>query len=981
MVESPSSQKIGDLDAQRLELDLVRSVAGEVRFDTGSRALYSTDSSNYRQIPIGVVVPRTLADVEATVGACREHRAPLLVRGGGTSLAGQTCNTAVVIDTSKYLNRILEVDPDRRLARVEPGVVLDDLRSAAEVHNLTFGPDPATHDRCTLGGMIGNNSCGVHSVMAGKTDENVLALDVLTYHGLRLDVGATSDAALQSIVATGGSRARIYQALADLRDTYADHIRSGFPQIPRRVSGYNLPYLLPENVFNLAGALVGSESTCVLILGATLQLVHSPPHRSLVVLGYPDIYTAADAVPELLDFDPIGLEALDDRMITNMERLQLYREEIAALPEAGAWLMVEFGASTHGEAQSIAQRMMHKVSRSSVRPTMKLCRSAHEAARYWKVRQSGLGATSVVPGSPEFWSGWEDSAVAPDRMGEYLRDLRSLVNSYGYGGAFYGHFGDGCLHARFDFDLTTRDGIAKYRAFVTEAADLVVSYGGSLSGEHGDGQSRGELLPKMFNPELMSAFRAFKRIWDPDNKMNPGKVVDANALDSGLRLGSAYSPPRLKTHFAFAEDGGSFAAATLRCVGVGRCRRTNEATMCPSYMVTKEEKDSTRGRAHLLFEMVRGSTLKEGWRSEAVREALDLCLACKGCKSECPVSVDMATYKAEFLSHYYARRVRPRSAYTMGLIYWWSRLAALAPETVNRAAHAPILSNVLKCAAGVALERDLPAFASQTFRSSFSAAGGRASISQTRNADGDVASQPIKVLLWPDTFNNHFHPETAHAAVEVLEGAGFSVSIPSARLCCGRPLYDYGMLDLATHLLRKVVASLRHDIRAGTPLVVLEPSCAAVFRDELVRLLPDDPDALRLRAQTFLLSELLERYAPDFRWPALDRSAVVHGHCHQTSLMGMSAELSLLEKAGVDVVMPDAGCCGMAGAFGFERDHYDVSVKCADRVLLPEVRRAPDATLIIADGFSCREQIRQLGGRRTWHLAEILQSSLSPRAQ
>jgi Fe-S oxidoreductase len=737
-----------------------------------------------------------------------------------------------------------------------------------------------------------------------------------------------------------------------------------------------LGYLLPENGFNVAGALVGSEGSCVTVLEATLQLVHSPPHRSLVVLGYPDIYAAADAVPGILRYGPIGLEALGDHMISNMKRLRLFPDEIAALPQGGAWLMVEFGANTHAEAKAGARDMTTHLSKSAAHPSIKLCGSPAESAKYWRVREAGLGATSIVPGSPEFWSGWEYSAVPPDRMGEYLRSLRSLLDEYGYDGAFYGHFGDGCVHGRFTFDLVTAEGIAKFRAFMTEAADLVVGFGGSLSGEHGDGQSRGELLPRMFGPKLMAAFREFKRIWDPSNKMNPGKVIDANPLDADLRLGTKYSPLQVKTHFAFQEDGGNFASAALRCVGVGRCRKTNAGTMCPSYMVTMEEEDSTRGRARLLFEMLQGDQIKDGWRNQSVREALDLCLACKSCKTECPVNVDMAAYKAEFLSHYYYGRLRPRSAYSMGLIYWWSGMAARAPGLVNSMGRIPVISGVTKRAAGIAKERELPRFASQTFRSEFHSGRGRSSGSRPAKEMRESSHDCPRVLLWADTFNNHFHPETARAAVEVLEAAGYTVDVPRKRLCCGRPLYDFGMLDLAGHLLRLIVDDLRDDIRNGTPIVVLEPSCAAVFQDELRQLLPNDPDAERLRSQTFLLSEFLERYAPDYCWPSLGGSVFVQGHCHQKSLMGMSAEESLLKRVGLHVIAPDTGCCGMAGAFGFEAEHYAVSVRCAERVLLPEVRKTDENTPIVADGFSCREQIRQLSGRHAVHLAEVLQSAL-----
>lgn len=946
--------------ALRLADDLSERVRGEVRFDGGSRALYATDASNYRQVPIGVVVPRDVDDVVATVAACREHHAALLPRGGGTSLAGQCCNAAVVIDMSKYLHRIVEVDPQRRVARVQPGTVLDDLRAAAEQRHLTFGPDPATHNRCTLGGMIGNNSCGVHSIMAGKTDDNVEELDILTADGLRLRVGPTSDDEIDHIIAGGGRRGEIYARLRALRDKYAEVIRERYPDIPRRVSGYNLEWLLPERGFHVARALVGSEGTCVTILEATVRLVESPRYRSLLALGYDDAYAAADHVTTVLAHQPIGLEGFDDRMVRDLTRQAIHPDDVALLPDGGGWLLVEFGGDDQDEVDGRAHTLMDALKRHQDHPTMKLFDDPDEERLIWIVRESALGATAHVPGEAPAWPGWEDSAVPPDQLGGYLRDLRSLLDHYGYACSFYGHFGQGCLHTRIDFDLTSTAGIQQFRAFMSDATDLVLRYGGSISGEHGDGQSRAELLPKMFGDELIGAFREFKTIWDPEGRMNPGKVVDPYRIDQNLRLGVSYQPPRLRTHFQFPDDGGSFAHATLRCVGVGLCRRHEGGTMCPSYMVTREEEHSTRGRARLLFEMLQGEEISGGWRDEHVREALDLCLVCKGCKGDCPVHVDMATYKAEFLSHYYAGRLRPRMAYSMGLIYWWARIASRMPRVVNLITQTPGVSRVAKTVAGIAPERDIPSFATTTFRDWFA------------HHEPAHASGP-RVLLWPDTFNNAFHPETAIAAVGVLEAAGFTVALPPKPLCCGRPLYDWGMLDLAERLLRRTIDTLRDDVRAGTLLVVLEPSCAAVFRDELRNLLPHDEDARRLAGQTVLLSEFLQRHAPDYQPPSLDRHALVHLHCHQRAVLGIDDETALLRRIGLQLDLPDSGCCGMAGAFGFEQgEHYDVSIRAGERVLLPAVRAAGDETLIVADGFSCREQIRQSTGHRAMHLAEVL---------
>lgn len=968
--ESPSSRrnplmtKPSAAAVEALVAELRTQIHGEVRFDDGSRALYATDASNYRQVPVGVVIPNDVDDVISTITLARHHSIPILARGGGTSLAGQCCNVAVVIDMSKYMNRVIAIDPQQKLAHVQPGTILDDLRHAAEQYSLTFGPDPATHSRCTLGGMIGNNSCGVHSVMSGKTDDNVEELEIFTYDGLRMRVGKTSDEELEQIIQEGSRRGEIYAKLKALRDKYADLIRQRYPRIPRRVSGYNLDQLLPENGFHVARALVGTESTCVTVLEATVRLVYSPPARTLLVLGYPDVYTACDHIMEILAHQPIGLEGFDSRLIEGMRKKHLHPENIKLLPAGGGWLLVEFGGQTKQEANNYAHGLMEELGKQKDHvPGMKLFDDPRQVRMVWQVRESGLGASTFVPGEKLKWEGWEDAAVPPEKLGHYLRDLQQLYHKYDYEADLYGHFGQGCVHTRIDFDLETAAGIKKFRSFLEDAADLVVRYGGSLSGEHGDGQARAELLPKMFGKELVEAFGEFKAIWDPDGKMNPGKVVNPYRIDENLRLGTSYNPPQLKTHFRFPDDHGSFSRATLRCVGVGACRRMEAGTMCPSFMVTREEKDSTRGRARLLFEMLQGHPLKDGWRSEPVREALDLCLACKGCKSDCPVNVDMATYKAEFLSHYYKGRLRPITGYTLGLIHWWARLAALVPGIANFFTQTPLLRDIAKMLAGIAPQRRIPAFAPQTFKQWFHQRGPH------------NVGMP-RVILWPDTFNNHFHPETAIAAVEVLEAAGYQVEVPQQTLCCGRPLYDYGMLDTAKRLLRNILDALRPQITQGVPVVGLEPSCVAVFRDELTNLFPDDEDARRLGQQTFLLSEFLVKETQHSQFPHLQRKALVHGHCHQKALMGMGDEEKLLSELGLDFAVLDSGCCGMAGAFGFEKDHYAVSMKVGARVLLPAVQNAAKDTLIIADGFSCREQIAQATDRRALHLAQVLQMAM-----
>jgi len=958
-----SAARSSVVDAAALEQALRQSVRGDVRFDSSSRALYATDGSNYRQVPIGVVLPRDADDVIAAVALAREYGAPLLCRGSGTSLAGQCCNVALILDFTRYMGNIVEMDPQRKIARVQPGVVLDHLRNTAEKHHLTFAPDPATHDRCSLGGMIGNNSCGVHSVMAGKTDDNIEALDILTYDGLRLKVGKTSDAELEQIIREGGRRGEIYAGLKRIRDQYSDLVRQRYPNIPRRVSGYNINFLLPENGFDVARALVGSEGTCVSILEATCRLVQSPPSRVLLLIAYPDIFQCADHVPQVMAHKPIGLEGVDDILVEYTRRRGINSEGLALLPEGNGWLLAEFGADTIPEAEAQASRLMEELNRSPSPPNMRLFNSREEIKRVWEVRESSLGVISYVPGEDLTWEGWEDSAVAPEQLGKYLRDLRALTNRFNYRCPLYGHFGHGCVHNRVNFDLQSKPGIAKFREFMEAAADLVVSYGGSLSGEHGDGQARAELLPKMYGPELLQAFREFKAVWDPAWKMNPGKVVEPYRMDENLRMGADYKPWDPETHFQFPHDQGSITHALLRCVGVGKCRREEGGVMCPSWRVTHEEEHSTRGRAHLLWEMAQGDVITGGWRDESVKESLDLCLSCKGCKSDCPVGVDLATYKAEFLSHYHEGRLRPRSDYAFAHIDFWARLASKVPGLVNLATQLPFLRDLAKLASGMPQQRSVPAFAPQTFRNWFERR-------EPANPDGTL------VMLWPDTFNNYFLPDTAKAAVEVLEAAGFRVIIPKSILCCGRPLYDFGMLDRAKSLLIKVLDTLTNEIDIGIPIVVLEPSCAAVFRDELLNFFPQDERAHKLARQTYLLSEFLEKRVADFELPKLSAKAVIHGHCHHKSLMKMTDEEAVLKRMGIDWSAPAPGCCGMAGPFGFDEEKYDVSIAIGELELLPAVRQASADSLIIADGFSCREQISQCTDRQAMHLAEVIATAL-----
>jgi FAD/FMN-containing dehydrogenase/Fe-S oxidoreductase len=939
--------------ARALGAHLQRSLGKSVEFGAQARALYATDASNYRQVPIGLVYPRSRDEVVEAVRICREHDAPIVSRGGGTSLAGQSCNVAVCIDFSRHLHHVLEIDPGARLARVEPGCILDRLNDAAAAHELKFGPDPATHSRNTLGGMIGNDSCGVHSVKWGRTIDNVVTLEALSYDGLQLKLGPTP-----RIPDEIGRRGDIYRGLVALRDRYASLIEERFPKIPRLVSGFEgLAALLPGTDFNVARAVTGTEGTCVIVLEAELQLVPKPKCKALGLLSFDDVYAAADAVPLLLEQDLDAVEGFDGRMYDAIKRSSAV-SGVSAFPDGRGFLIVEAGGETLKEAEA---NVRAKVKKAGTGARTAFVSDPTQQQQIWEAREAALGVTAFVPDGPEHWPGWEDSAVPPDRLGDYLRDLDTLLAAHGYTAALYGHFGDGVTHGRINFDFHSEEGLTNYRQFMREAAHLVHHYGGSLSGEHGDGQARAELLRVMYGDELVEAFREFKAIWDPDNRLNPGKAIEPFPIDSNLRLGLTYDPKPLETWFTYPADRGSFAHATTRCVGVGKCRRrqVGNEVMCPSYLVTGEEKHCTRGRAHLLHEMTRGEVIEDGWDSEAIEDALSLCLACKGCKADCPVGVDVASWKAEFRAHHYERRLRPRSAYSMGLIDRWADLASYAPALVNAVAK----TGAAKWIAGIDRRARLPCFASRTFRSWFR--------ERTKGMGGE------RVVLWPDTFNNNFRPHTLIAATQLLARAGFELAIPSQPLCCGRPLYDWGFLKTAKRRLERILAVLRDDIHAGTPIVVLEPACASVFKDELLNLLPDRADAKKLSQQVHYVADFVAERIDRFPRFLQGGSALVQAHCHHHAVIGFGKEMQLLDHLAVDVERPQQGCCGMAGAFGMAKETFDVGRQIGERLLLPRVRQLPEDAIVVADGFSCREQIEMHGGRRTLHIAELLRERMA----
>ncbi|MGW2254631.1 FAD-binding and (Fe-S)-binding domain-containing protein [Kitasatospora sp. NPDC001660] len=948
-----------------LARELAADLRGEVRFGAAERAVYGHDASNYRHLPLGVVKPADLDDVRTALALCRQYRVPVVPRGAGTSIGGQAIGPgAVVLDFRRHLGAVLDVDPDARTARVEPGVVLDDLQRAARPYGLRFGPDPSTHSRCTIGGMIGNDACGSHSLAWGRTSDNVERLELLLANGTELTVGGPltpqQRAALRD---RPGREGQLHQQLQEFTDRSLATIRQGMPRLPRRTSGYPLDALLPEHGHDLARALTGTEGTCALLLGATVRLVEEPPARALVVAGYPDEGAAADAVPALLPLGPLTAEGMAADLIEALLAAGPRPPALDRLPAGACWLFLEVGGATPAEAYQAARRLADAVRREPS-AAVALVTDPVEQRQLWAVREAGAGIVTRLPGGGEAWPGWEDSAVPPERLGDYLRDLRALLRRHSLRGVPYGHFGDGCVHLRIDFPLGEPRGVLVLRDFLEQAADLAVSYGGSLSGEHGDGQARAELLPRMYGPEVIDLFGEFKHIWDPENLLNPGALVDPRPLDADLRFVTA--PRRaLPLALPYEQDGGSLTKAVHRCVGVAKCVDPTTGVMCPSYMATSEERHSTRGRARLLAEMLRGEAIRDGWRSEEVREALDLCLGCKGCASDCPVHVDMATYRTEFLYQHYRHRLRPRSHYSMGWLPLWLRAAALAPGAANTLARSPAAA-LLKRLGGIDRRRVLPVLPPETFTHWY----------RRHRAEHPTPTGARPVLLWPDTFSDHLQPSVPRAAVEVLEHLGFDVRLPAGPVCCGLTWYSTGQLGTARRVVRRSLRALdAAGLPADTPVIGLDPSCTASLREDLPRLLGADGRPLAQHTRTF--AEFLDEYAPDAPLPRIPRDAVTQTHCHQHAVLGSAADRRVEARLGLHNRVLDSGCCGLAGNFGFEQGHFEVSEAIAERVLLPELRSAAPDTVVLADGFSCRTQITQLAeGRRALHLAELIADAL-----
>jgi FAD/FMN-containing dehydrogenase/Fe-S oxidoreductase len=909
------------------------NVEGTVDDSPRRRAEYSSDASNYRVVPAAVVFPRTTDDLVTCVDVARSTRVPLTVRGAGTSVAGNAVGRGIVADTSRYLDRIVDLDPTNRVAVVEPGVILGSLQRAAAPHGLRFGPDPSTQNRCTLGGMIGNNACGPRAVAWGRTADNVEALDVVDGHGRRLALNTGWDAV---------------PGLAGLVTGRLDVLRTELGRFTRQVSGYSLEHLLPERGRRVARAFVGTEGTCGVVLSATLRLVLVPSATALVALGYPDLPAAAEASLHLIPLHPTAVEGLDARLVDAV-RDRPGDHEIPEVPVGGGLLFVEVAGDTRAEIQAAAGAVVAAAGTTAVR----IVTDAAEARALWRIRADGVGLAGRTPAGEAAWPGWEDAAVPPARLSAYLREMETLKTEYRITGLSYGHFGDGCIHTRLDLPIDDAD---RFRDFLTGAARLVAGHGGSLSGEHGDGRARSELLPVMYSPAALTTFAEFKNLFDPDDVLNPGIVVTPESVTADLRL--ATTRPLAAAKFSLAEDRGDLGRAVHRCVGVGSCRADSSGFMCPSFLATRDEKDSTRGRARVLQEVLDGGLLPAAWRSDGVAESLDLCLSCKACASDCPAGVDMATYKSETLYRRYRRRLRPVSHYSLGWLPRWLRLAERTPRVLNRLGAIPRLRRAAFRAAGIDTRRSAPRLSTPSFR---------------RSRRPPSVEQPTAVLF-VDCFSNALAAEVPDAALRVLEAAGVPALI-SERVCCGLTWITTGQLDAARRKLRATVAALRPHVDAGLPVVGLEPSCTAVLRSDLTELLPDDPDARRLAAATRTFAEFLT----DIGWHPPDLAGthvLAQPHCHQHAVMGFHTDSALLQRAGA-TVDTDTGCCGLAGNFGMERGHYDVSIAVAQNGFLPSLTAADADTVFLADGFSCRTQAQHLApGRPALHLAELLSERL-----
>ncbi len=988
-LDTPSNLPGVPEEDQARAAELERRLGARLRLDLTTRGAYTSDASLYRRFPAAVLEPEGVDDVRAGIELARLRGWPVVGRGGGTSVAGNAIGEGLVIDTSRRMNRVLDIDPVARTARIQPGVICDQLKEAAAAHGLTYGPDPSTHSRCTVGGMVSNNACGSHSVAWGTSASNLESVTTVLADGreVRADRGGADDE-------------RIDTALRGLRDRHLAMLRLELGRFPRQVSGYGLHYLLPENGFDVAKAVAGSEGTLGVITELTVSLVELPRATALAVLAFPTVFDAAEVAPRLRKEGVATIEGMGADLLSAL-RSQPGRDKAGSgLPggapgevTAGGWLYCETTGQTPEEA---GERARGLVSDAGPLVASTVVTDHAEARALWRIREAGAGIVTRLPDGGEAWPGWEDSAVPAENLADYLRELYELLDSHGLRGIPFGHFGEGCVHIRVSYPLRDEGGDRVLRAFMEDAAALVAAHGGSLSGEHGDGRARSELLTRMYSPEMLAAFRSFKEVFDPDGLFNPGVLVDPDPVDQGLRPGPEQRRFELTPVHALSRDEGSLVNAVNRCVGVGACR-SHEGSMCPSFQVTGDEVHSTRGRARLLSEMLRGERITGGYRSEEVREALDLCLSCKACASECPVNVDMATYKSEFLNQHYSGRMRPMTHYSMG---WLPALTSLmhrvpgAARLLNALMRVPAVEWLVKAGAGVDRSRAMIRFAPRSLQTEFRRRGGGAKppAAGDRGTAGDVGEQDgegrPRLVLWPDSFSNHLDSGPGLAAVEVLEALGYEVLMPREFVCCGLTWHSTGQLSMVKRVLSRSVAVMEPYVAAGIPVVGLEPSCREMLAHELTELMPGDPRAERLQESVVSFSDVVSRHLPQeggdrSSWPfgELNVGAVSQVHCHERSLGDSAPSSSLLSAVGVDERSVRTGCCGLAGNWGFEPGHADLSRDLGERELFPAIRARESGDIVLADGFSCRTQVRQETDAEPLHLAEVLQRALRGREE
>jgi len=964
-----------------LENALRRVVRGSVRFDQASRLLYSTDASMYQVEPIGVVIPRHADDVRAAVQVAREQQVALLPRGGGTSLTGQTVNRALVVDFTQHMNGVLEVNAEEQWARVQPGLVQDELNHHVRPMGLLFGPDTSTSNRATLGGMLGNNSGGSHSLAYGLTVDHVIEIRALLVDGSEVVFGELTPAELQAKTRAAGLEGQIYREVAAIRETYADEIRARYPKHWRRVAGYNLNELLGVGVrphsyagggngrprpLSMARLVVGSEGTLLTILEAKVRLVKRPPATAVNVIHYHDLQEALESSQAILETGPYAVE-VTDKLILDLARdnIEQSRRMGWIQGDPAAIMIVEYTGENEAETRAKIQALEGRRARDGFGYAAHVAYDAGEQRTIWNLRKAGLGLLLGMKGDKKPIAFVEDTCVEPRHLAQFVPRFKEIFAKHDTVGAYYGHCSVGCLHIRPVIDLKVPRGMEQVRAIADEITALVVEFGGTISSEHGDGRARSPFIERMYGPKLMEGFRRLKRAFDPDNRMNPGNIVDSPGILENLRYGVQYNTWSPVTMLDFSSEGG-FAAAVEMCNGVGACRKKLEGTMCPSYMATRDEEHSTRGRANALRAVLSGRMAPREFTGKRLHEVMDLCLECKGCKSECPANVDMAKMKYEFLHHYYQANGLPLRNRLFGRIEKLNRLLCHVPTIANWMISVPFNRWLMEKVAGIDRRRPLPALAEQTFTDWFA----------QRPAPG--AAPRGEVVLFHDTFVTYNAPEIGRAAVQLLEAAGYRVVLVD-RKCCGRPLISKGMLIEAREHAAWNVERLHPYAARGVAIVGLEPSCILTLRDEWVDLLRTD-EARAVARQSALLEQFLLRERErglELRWTSHGRQALLHGHCHQKAIVGTAPTVGALNWAGYKVSEVDSGCCGMAGSFGFEREHYDISVALGNRRLAPAVKAAPVATEIVAPGISCRQQIQHLAGRRAKHPAEVLWEALA----